>query len=83
MKKPIYRIFIDFRYCNKTKSGRSVVKTHRLDTISLDTKEEDILKNDFVMNKFFRAINKSRESISFVITNIDVEGQHGETNDRF
>ena len=83
MKKPIYRIFIDFKYSNITKTGKALVKNNVLDTISLETTKDGVMNDKRLMSKIYKHIKKDKNKVVIDITNIHIEGQYGETSDRF
>ena len=79
MKKPIYRVFVDFEY--KNKGVRAKVKKASVDTFALskDTKEIE----EYIMGRMLSKIKRRREHCEIKITNIKIKGQYGKTTDRY
>ena len=79
MKKPIYRVIVDFEYQNK--GQRSQKKYSTIDSFAYSTEEEEIKKH--LMGKMLRKIRKKEEQVIIKIKNIENKGQYGQTSDRF
>tara|TARA_B110000444_G_scaffold259528_1_gene303518 strand:+ start:4965 stop:5210 length:246 start_codon:yes stop_codon:yes gene_type:complete len=80
MRKPIYRVIVDFEYRNNGRSNyiKTQIKNDTIDTFALSKDKDEVY--DHVKNKILRKIGKKEEEIQLKITNIEVEGQYGETN---
>jgi len=80
MKKPIYRVIVDFEYRNNGRSNyiKTQIKNDTIDTFALSKDKDQVY--DHVKNKILRKIGKKESDIQLKITNIEVEGQYGETN---
>jgi len=80
MKKPIYRVLVNFEYRNNSRSNyiRTQVKQDYIDTFALSKDKDEIY--DQIKSKLLRKIGKKEGEVQIKITNIDIEGQYGETN---
>lgn len=80
MKKPIYRVLVNFEYRNSNRSNyiKTKVKQDYIDTFAL-SKDKDEIYNQ-IKNKLFRQIGKKEGQVDIKITNVEIEGQYGETN---
>lgn len=79
MKKPIYRVFVDFEY--KNKGIRTRVQEASVDTFALSKDPKEI--EEYIMGKMLSEIKRKRGQCEIKITNIKIEGQYGETSDRY
>jgi hypothetical protein len=80
MKKPIYRVLVDFEYRNSSRSNyiKTRIKNDTIDTFAL-SKDKDKIYNH-IKGKILRQIGKSESEVDIKIINIEIEGQYGETN---
>ena len=80
MKKPIYRVLVDFEYRNSSRSNyiRTKVKQDSIDTFALSKDKDEIYSQ--IKNKLFRQIGKKEGEVEIKIINVEIEGQYGETN---
>ena len=80
MKKPIYRVLVDFQYRNSSRSNyiRTKVKQDSIDTFALSKDKDEIYSQ--IKNKLFRQIGKKEGEVEIKIINVEIEGQYGETN---
>lgn len=78
MGKPIYRVIIDYGYKKKGSVRRYTMK--KIDTFVLTNVEEEIKKDEGLLNKMARRVNKKPEEVEFKFIKIYIEGQYGETS---
>jgi len=79
MKKPIYRVVIDFEYQNK--GIRTQKKQAIIDTFAFSTDHKEI--EEQLMDKMIRKIRRKKGEVIIKIKNIEIKRQHGYTTDRF
>tara|TARA_R110001606_G_scaffold392389_1_gene561268 strand:+ start:578 stop:817 length:240 start_codon:yes stop_codon:yes gene_type:complete len=79
MKKPIYRVIVDFEY--KNKGVRTKNKESFIDTFAFSKDHKEI--EEQVMEKIIRRTNTNKDKVIIKIKNIEIKGQHGYTSDRF
>ena len=82
MKKPIFRIFVSYEIRNKKTISRKV-SSGILDTFVLTSDINEIKKNQELIDRICYINKKNPNHVDVTITNIDIENQYGETNDRF
>ena len=82
MKKPIFRVFVSYEIKNNKKITRKVNKGI-LDTFVLTSDIKKIKKDQELIDRICYVNKKNPNQVNVTITNIDVENQYGETNDRF
>tara|TARA_R100000654_G_scaffold25256_1_gene48651 strand:- start:1539 stop:1778 length:240 start_codon:yes stop_codon:yes gene_type:complete len=78
MGKPIYRVIIDYGYKKKGSVRKFAIK--KIDTFVLTNVEEEIKKDEGLLNKMARRVNKKPEQIDIIFKKIYIEGQYGETS---
>ena len=78
MGKPIYRVIIDYEYRKKGSVRRYAMK--KIDTFVLTNIEEEIKKDEGLLNKMARRVNKKPEEVEFKFVKIYIEGQYGNTS---
>ena len=80
MKKPIYRVLVNFEYRNNSISNyiRTQVKQDYIDTFALSKDKDEIYEH--IKGKLLRKIGKKEGEVQIKITNIEIEGQYGETS---
>ena len=78
MGKPIYRVIIDFGFKKKGSVRPFVYK--KIDTFVLTNVNDDIKKNESILIKMARSVNRKLPDIDITFQNIFIEGQYGETN---
>lgn len=81
MKKPIYRVFITYEI--KSKNSVRGGKKGVIDTFATTDNLEDIKKDEVLINRICYLNKKKLEKIDVILHNIEIEGQYGETIDRF
>ena len=71
MRKPIYRVLVDFEYRNKGKGNyiRTQVKTNTIDTFALSKDKEEIYNH--IKSKICRKAKVKEEDVNIKITNIE------------
>jgi len=79
MKKPIYRVVIDFEYQNK--GTRTQKKQDVIDTFAFSKDHKEI--EEQLMDKMIRKTRRKKEQVIIKIKNIEIKGQFGYTTDRF
>jgi hypothetical protein len=79
MKKPIYRVIIDFEYQNK--GTRTQKKQGVIDTFAFSTDHKEI--EEQLMDKMIRKTRRKQGEVIIKIKNIENKGQYGYTTDRF
>ena len=79
MKKPIYRVIIDFEYQNK--GTRTQKKQGVIDTFAFSTDHKEI--EEQLMYKMIRKSRRKQGEVIIKIKNIEIKGQYGYTTDRF
>lgn len=79
-RQKIYRVIVDFEYRNNGRSNyiKTQIKNDTIDTFALSKDKDKVY--DHVKGKILRKIGKKEKDIQIKITNIEVEGQYGETN---
>tara|TARA_R110002167_G_scaffold365483_1_gene590392 strand:+ start:780 stop:1040 length:261 start_codon:yes stop_codon:yes gene_type:complete len=82
MKKPIFRVFVSYEIRNKKTISRKV-SSGILDTFVLTSDINEIKKNQELIDRICYINKKNPNHVDVTITNIDIENQYGETNDRF
>lgn len=78
MKKPIYRVIIDFGFKKKGSVRPFVYK--KIDTFVLTNVDDEIKKDESILIKMARKVNRKLPEIDIVFKKIFIEGQYGETN---
>jgi phosphopantetheine adenylyltransferase len=80
MRKPIYRVIVDFEYRNKGKGNyiKTKIIADQIDTFALSRDEDEIYNH--IKSKIFRQIKKKEDDVNIEIKNINIEGRYGETN---
>ena len=80
MKKPIYRVIVDFQYRSNGRSNyiKTQIKNDTIDTFALSKDKDEIYEH--IKGKLLRKIGKKEGEVQIKITNIEIEGQYGETN---
>ena len=79
MKKPIYRVIVDFEYQNK--GTRTQKKNAVIDTFAFSTDHKEI--EEQLMYKMIRKTKTIKDKVIIKIKNIEIKGQYGYTTDRF
>jgi len=79
MKKPIYRVIVDFEYQNK--GTRTQKKNAVIDTFAFSTDHKEI--EEQLMYKMIRKTKTIKDKVIIKIKNIEIKGQYGYTSDRF
>lgn len=79
MKKPIYRVVVDFEYQNK--GTRTQKKYATIDSFAYSTEEEEV--KEHLMGRMLRKIRRKEDQVIIKIKNIENKGQYGYTSDRF
>jgi len=83
MQKPIFRVFVTYSI-NKSKGVTRSPKTGTIDTFVLTDNIDEIKKDEVLQDRIFYLHKiKDKEKFKIEIKNIEVEGQYGETTDRF
>jgi len=77
MRKPIYRVIIDFGF-KKKGSVRSYIGK-RIDTFALTNDKDEIKKSKSILEKIARKCNRKLSDIDIRFKKIHIEGQYGET----
>tara|TARA_Y100001951_G_C11138351_1_gene182162 strand:+ start:246 stop:488 length:243 start_codon:yes stop_codon:yes gene_type:complete len=80
MKKPIYRVLIDY-----TIKGRRQVKGKKnsIDTFVLTDNISEIKQDKDLINRICYLNKKKPQDVIIDFKNIEIENQYGETTDRF
>ena len=80
MRKPIYRVIVDFEYRNKSRGNyiKTQIKQGTIDTFALSKDKDEIYEH--IKSRLLRQINKKEQDIDIKINNVIIEGQYGETN---
>ena len=80
MKKPIFRVFVNYTISSK----KRVRKTKgSIDTFVLTDDINEIKKDNDLINRICYVNKKKPQDVEIIINNIEVENQYGETSDRF
>lgn len=83
MRKPIFRVFVNYSIKNSKGITRRP-KTGTIDTFVLTNNLEEIKEDEVLHNRIFYLHKiKDKKKFTIEIKNIEVEGQYGETTDRF
>ena len=80
MKKPIFRVLIDYTIKNKRQVRG---KTNSIDTFVLTDNINEIKKDKELINRICYLNKKNPLDVVIDFNNIEVENQYGETTDRF
>lgn len=80
MKKPIYRVLVD--YTIKGKSQRRI-KKDSIDTFVLTNNIEEIKQDKELIDRICYLNKKKPSDVIINFNNIEIENQYGETTDRF
>ncbi len=78
MGSPIYRVIIDFGFKKKGSLRPFVYK--KIDTFVLTNVDDRIKKDENILLKMARKVNRKLADIDIVFKKIFIEGQYGETN---
>lgn len=80
MKKPIFRVLIDYTIKNKRQVRG---KKNSIDTFVLTDNVNEIKKDKDLINRICYLNKKNPSDVVIDFNNIEVENQYGETTDRF
>mgnify|MGYP003641024083 CR=1 FL=1 len=80
MKKPIFRVLIDYTIKNKRQVRG---KMNSIDTFVLTDNINEIKKDKELINRICYLNKKNPLDVVIDFNNIEVENQYGETTDRF
>lgn len=80
MKKPIFRVLIDYTIKNKRQVRG---KKNSIDTFVLTDNVNEIKKDKDLINRICYLNKKNPSDVIIDFNNIEVENQYGETTDRF
>ena len=78
MRRPIYRVIVDFGF--KKKGSVRAYVSKKIDTFVLTNIKEDIKKDESLLNGIARKVKRKLSDIDIKFNNIHIEGQYGETN---
>ena len=78
MKKPIYRVIIDFGF--KKKGSAKPYVSKKIDTFVLTNIEEEIKKDERLLSRISREIKRKLSDVDIQFKKIHIEGQYGETS---
>jgi|TARA_R110002020_G_scaffold149428_2_gene325689 hypothetical protein len=82
MKKPIFRIFLSYEIKKKKAITRRAI-TGTIDTFTTTSDIDSIKKDKELINRICYIHKKIPEKVDVTITDVEIEGQYGETTDRF
>jgi hypothetical protein len=82
MKKPIFRVFVSYQIKKKNAVTRRAI-TGTLDTFALTSDIEEIKNDQIILDRICYINKKKHDKVDVLITNVEIEGQYGETIDRF
>jgi hypothetical protein len=80
MKKPIYRVLIDYTIKNKRQVRG---KRNSIDTFVFTDSITEIKKDKDLINRICYLNKKNPQDVVIDFDNIEIENQYGETTDRF
>tara|TARA_R110002074_G_C12359579_1_gene650474 strand:+ start:195 stop:437 length:243 start_codon:yes stop_codon:yes gene_type:complete len=80
MKKPIYRVLIDYTIKNKRQVKG---KKNSIDTFVLTDSIAEIKEDKDLINRICYLHRKKPTDVIINFNNIEIENQYGETTDRF